>query len=379
MKFKSLKIKLTILISLVLIGTVALLTFITFKNVDNRILQPIQNFELSQPAAPSTPTEDLSDVAPVVTSPAEEIQGLNKNFQLSYVYWMIGIALLGILICYYLIQKNLKSLLTLKNSVQDVNEHRLSSRIDLPNKEDEVGQLAHEYNLMLERLEQSFAYQKSFAENAAHELKTPLTTMKLNLQILDLEEKPTLDDYKEHHDISKNSINQLIDIVDQLLLVSNNELLQNIEEISLDLLIMDLVTLNETDAIEKNIELTHQGTPVKIIGNKVLLTQALNNIINNGIKYTPANGAINISYSKTKENIMIKVTDNGIGIDQKDIPFLFEPFYRVDESRTRSLGGSGLGLSLTKKIIDMHHGKIKVTSTLNEGSVFQIILPITSR
>ncbi len=374
----SLKIKLTIVISLVLIGTITILTVITFKNVDNQILEPIQNFEDNRPVSDSVQSKDMSDVAPVVISPATEIKRINNEFRVSYVYWMIGIAVVGILVSYYLIQKNLKSLNELKTDIQQVNEHRLSSRLVVPNHLDEVGQLSQEYNLMLDRLEESFAYQKTFAENAAHELKTPLSIMKLSFQVLELDEEKTLEALQEHQELTKENVDRLIDIVDQLLLVSTNTKSQNIEEFSLDMVMLDLMKDSEKSAAEKKIKLICNGDNMKLMGNRVLITLAIKNVLINAIKYTPENGKITINYYLKSDIAMIEILDTGIGIKAENMPYLFEPFYRVEESRTRNLGGSGLGLTLTKKIIEMHNGRISVESKMNQGTKFSIKIPIVS-
>tara|TARA_B100001741_G_scaffold23394_1_gene17281 strand:+ start:1529 stop:2890 length:1362 start_codon:yes stop_codon:yes gene_type:complete len=218
---------------------------------------------------------------------------------------------------------------------------------------------------------------KEFVANVSHELKTPVTTIKGYVETIqgitkDVEQKKFL------KIVSKNT-NRLNSIIDDLLLLSKIEEKEDV--LNLDLKDEKLKPVLESAKqncdrflSEKNINIKINCLDtIYIKQNHRLLEEAIFNILNNSIKYSNENSLITIDVINNKDNIEIKITDQGIGIDKKHLDRLFERFYRVDESRSRDVGGTGLGLSIVKHIIKMHNGKIKVDSVVNKGTIFTII------
>ncbi|MBK3495912.1 HAMP domain-containing protein [Viridibacillus sp. YIM B01967] len=386
MKYLSLRMRLTVLTGVILIMTTILLTIISISSANNKFVQPLtglegthvtieemqidekqtnetQEFDLKTPSSPNENSKYL-----------EEMKTVNKKFQFQSLIWMIVIMVIGVGAIYFVAGKALEPVKHLRKSIENINEHNLSDRINNINSKDEIGDLASEFNKMLHRIENSYTYQKNFAANAAHELKTPLTTMKTGIQILKLELSPTIDDYKENLEITEESTQRLIDIVEDLLMLANNHAVKFSDKIDLHQMFETIAQEVAPLCAEKNITLTLNNCKESIIGNKILIYRVFSNIIENAVKYNKTNGMIEIICHDQRDCIRISIADTGIGIEKEDLPFIFEPFYRVDQSRTRSLGGSGLGLSIVRSIIEKHKGRIHVKSANNIGTIFEIEL-----
>ncbi len=218
---------------------------------------------------------------------------------------------------------------------------------------------------------------REFVANVSHELKTPVTTIKGYVETI---ENITKDiEQKKFLKIISNHTNRLNSIIDDLLLLSKIEEKEDV--LNLDLKdeklkpVLELAKENCNGFLnEKNIKVKINCLDtISIKQNHRLLQEAIFNILNNSIKYSSENSLITVDVINNKDNIEIKITDQGIGIDEKHLDRLFERFYRVDESRSRDVGGTGLGLSIVKHIIQMHNGKIKVDSVIDKGTTFTII------
>ncbi|MGL4911182.1 MAG: sensor histidine kinase, partial [Romboutsia sp.] len=232
------------------------------------------------------------------------------------------------------------------------------------------------FNTMLKRLKSSFEIQKNFSYNAAHELKTPLTVIKSSIDVLELDDNPTIDDYKENVSIVKESTTELIQIVEQLLALSSNEKI-NKEKTDLKKVILDCLQDYNEDINSKDIEIVTNLDDVEINSNFILLKRIVSNILSNAIKYNNKNGSIVIEILKDINNATVKISDTGIGISKENIDYIFNTFYRVDESRSKQIDGNGLGLSIVKVSLEKLGGYIEVDSTLEVGTDVAIRLPIT--
>jgi signal transduction histidine kinase len=225
---------------------------------------------------------------------------------------------------------------------------------------------------MLERLSTSFAVQKNFASNAAHELRTPLATIKAGIQVLELDEEPTSMDYKEAIEIAKESNERLIQIVDNLLLLTK----ENKDGFEAQVPIEGLLTEVQRELLplseKSGVTLAVRNAKGVLKGNKTLLYRAFYNLVENGMKYCQSGSVIVIESNEDDKKVRITVSDNGPGIPPESISHIFEAFYRVDKSRSRAIGGSGLGLSIVKGIVEKHRGTIGVESTLGKGTLFTL-------
>lgn len=381
MKYLSLRMRLTVLTGMILIITTILLTVISISSANNKFVQPLTGMEgigVSFGEIQRDVTQEIDVKNPSSLPPdtyfLEEINMVKKQFQYQILIWMFVITVVGIGAIYFVAGKALNPVKNLRKSIEDINEYNFSDRIHNITSKDEIGDLASEFNKMLQRLENSFTYQKNFAANAAHELKTPLTTMKTGVQILKLDLSPSIDDYKENLEITEESTQRLINIVEDLLTLANNHAVKFLDKINLHQMFETIAHEVAPLCAEKYITLTLNNCNKSIVGNKVLIYRVFSNLFENAVKYNKMNGKIEITCHDKSDFIHISIADTGIGIAKEELPFIFEPFYRVDQSRTRSLGGSGLGLSIVRSIIEKHKGRINVKSANNIGTTFEIEL-----
>ncbi|PIQ99440.1 MAG: histidine kinase [Nitrospinae bacterium CG11_big_fil_rev_8_21_14_0_20_45_15] len=254
----------------------------------------------------------------------------------------------------------------------------LGSRIPVPTVKDEIGQLALTFNSMMDRLERTFILMRQFSSDASHELRTPLTVLKGQSElILSKERKP--EEYQDVLSSNLEEITYMSKVLEDLFLLSKSDEQQaplKSEELDLKNLLEEVCKHAEIFAEAKNIKITIAYIePVNILGDPVRLRQMFWNIIYNGIKYTPEGGEVKVSLQEREEKAFVRVQDNGIGIPAKDLPFIFDRFYRVDKARSRNEGGSGLGLSICKFIAEAHQGNITVESETGNGTKFNICLP----
>jgi two-component system, OmpR family, phosphate regulon sensor histidine kinase PhoR len=244
----------------------------------------------------------------------------------------------------------------------------------------DVEEWAQMQTLEIERLKELEKYRKEFVGNVSHELKTPI----FNIQgyILTLLEggidDPAIN--KLYLERTERSINRMISIVEDLESITrleSGELKLKHERFDIVKLVEEVFDLEQMLAGEREVtlELSRKPErPIYVKADKKRITEVLNNLINNGIKYSKRKGYIKVGFYDMEEHIMVEVADNGIGMEKKDLPRVFERFYRVDKSRTREQGGTGLGLSIVKHIIEAHNQTINVKSAVDEGTTFTFTL-----
>jgi heavy metal sensor kinase len=285
------------------------------------------------------------------------------------------------LIFWLLAGKLLSPVIKIKTLAEKIRLGKLSERIDIGHKGKEIDDLVKMLNDMLDSCQLSIESQKRFSSDVSHEIRSPLTSLRGSIEVA-LRKKRTPEEYE---DILRNNladITRISRITDNLLFltkVDNNifELRRQwfdvkhfmetvVENFRYKALSADL---SITEDYQKNLELN---------GDIDLLEHAFSNIIDNAVKYTPPGGKIIVSTREKDANIVITVSDTGIGISEDDIPRLFERFYRADKEGSRKLGGTGLGLAITQWIIHAHNGKIGVKSTVGSGSDFIVAFPKTS-
>jgi len=266
----------------------------------------------------------------------------------------------------------------LTDSVKTITLGKYDTKVEILGS-DEIGELGKAFNIMTTKLFQVEERRKKFVSNVSHELRTPMTSMKIVSDTL--LSAPSWDEsvYREFMLDINSEIDRLNKIIDSLLYLVRVEK----DELELDYSITYLnyllewvnKTLNPI-ALKKNIRLTLVATnKVQISLDQEKMQQCLLNIIGNAVKYTPEDGIVRVELEEMRDNIVIRVTDSGIGIPEKDLPFIFDRFYRVDEARARKTGGTGLGLAIAQQIIQLHQGFIEVTSQLGVGTQVVITLP----
>ncbi|MCX8110888.1 MAG: ATP-binding protein [Syntrophorhabdaceae bacterium] len=279
---------------------------------------------------------------------------------------------------YFLARKALKPVDKIRRAAIKISSSNLDERIDIGEKRDELGRLATTFNDMIARLKDSFQRINQFSIDVSHELKTPLTILKGETEVT-LRKDRSIEDYKRLLKSNLEEIDRMTKIIDDLLLLSkadSKDMILKTEDIAFKDLIIDVCMNMQIFAKNKGVELVIGDIDeVKLKGDELKLRRMLFNIIENGIKYTSEGGKVEVYSSINNGYININIKDNGIGIPENDIKFIFDRFYRGDKSRRRE-SGSGLGLSISKWIAEAHRGTIEVTSMPAQGSLFSVKLPL---
>lgn len=289
------------------------------------------------------------------------------------IFLMVALALFGILAAYFLTGRALRPIQTLSDRIREMDEEDLSSRIPDPGSCAEIGYLTEAFNKMLGRLDAAFRSQKQFASAAAHELKTPLANMQTNLEVLEID-KPDYDPELEHTlAVLKRNLTRMNELVDDLLAMNANAALDMEETCALAVLVgeAEAELAPEIRRLGLEVSAACSGT---VRGNRNLLGRMIGNLLENAVKYNHQGGSIRITSEEDGEGVLLTVRNSGQEIPPDALERIFEPFYRVDQSRSREVGGSGLGLAIVKSIVQLHGGRIAAESGGRE-TVFSIRLP----
>ncbi|MCX5656644.1 MAG: heavy metal sensor histidine kinase [Candidatus Omnitrophica bacterium] len=276
----------------------------------------------------------------------------------------------------FLAKLTLKPVDNMIETVRQITADNLQLRIDIPDTKDEIKKLAETFNDMLNRLNKSFSSQQLFIQDVSHELKTPLTTLKGEIEIA-LKRIRSVQEYDSILHSSLEDINRINRLVEDLLVLTrfdNREVPLETKSLDLSILIERVVDDIKILAEQKNIKIffsEQDGVVLDVDENKI--RRVFLNILDNAIKYTPQNGKVTLSLEKENNLARIQISDTGIGIPEDELPHIFDRFYRVDKSR--SSYGSGLGLSIAKSIVETHRGSIDVESRSGQGTTFTISLP----
>lgn len=255
--------------------------------------------------------------------------------------------------------------------------HDLGKRIEVANSSDEVGRLASTFNEMLARIEELFRVQQRFVADVSHELRSPLTAVRGNLDLIRRGNPQDADARNESLAAIDSEVRRMSRMVADLLLLAQADAGVPIarQPVEVDTLLLDVYrqARMSSDGVRVALGAEDQAT---VIGDRDRLKQALLNLVGNAVKYTPSGGEVKLSLEKDKQWVRIAVSDSGIGIAPEHISHLFDRFYRIDKARARDAGGAGLGLAIAKSVVDAHNGKITVVSQVGKGSTFTIWLPV---
>lgn len=284
------------------------------------------------------------------------------------------LALLGGVVTYYIVGHALKPLKKFSDKIEEVQAQNLSdSRIE-ENEVKELNQLSVSYNKMLERLSEAFEMQRQFTANAAHELRTPLALMQVQLDLYNSTEHPGNDECTGHTIAMITEQNErLSKVVKTLLDMSELRITVRDEKIMVDALVEEVLEDLEPLAAEKNVELIGKCKPVTMTGSDILIYRLVYNLVENAIKYNHPEGKVTVTACQKEKKVILSVADTGSGIPGELRERVFEPFFRVDKSRSRELGGVGLGLALVHEIVKAHDGSISIKDNLSGGTVFEVV------
>lgn len=382
MKKMSLQWRLTIITTLLIAMICGSLTIFIYKN-GVYYIDSLQN-------TVDAKSEDNNEKNPdeiYISIPDEEWNNFAKNFSIQVynnkadykknsLLFSTLLSLLGGVITFFISGHALKPLCDFSKKIEEVQAQNLSdSRIE-ENKFSELNQLSVSYNKMLERLSEAFKMQRQFTANAAHELRTPLAVMQLQIDLYNSSKHPD-NDTSAQQTISMitEQTERLSKMVRTLLDMSELQTIARDEEIAIAALVEEVLADLEPLAQEKGINLIEKCDNVLLMGSDILIYRLVYNLVENAIKYNFSGGTVTVTATQQNSQLHLTVEDTGNGIPEELKERIFEPFFRLDKSRSRELGGVGLGLALVREIVMVHNGSILVKNNANSGTTFEVIFP----
>ena len=404
MKKISLQWRLTILTTVLITVLCGCLTFFLYKN-GVYYIDTLQETVTDQSAAPEAVYIDIPDNEwdDFAAQFATKVYNSKSDYRNRSLLITVVVALIGGAVTFFVSGRALKPLKEFSETVEKVQAQNLADYTIEENRIAELDRLRTSYNKMLLRLSESFETQRQFTGNAAHELRTPLALIQAQLDLYHTTEHPdsttvageTIQMVTEQNERLSKLVRTLLDM-SELQTVARNE------KIEIQGLIEEVLTDLEPLAQEKNIELLQKaqnsldgrldGTEESLLvacsvnsnekpedeliltGSDILIYRMIYNLVENAIKYNRPSGSVTVNIHSA-ESAVLEVTDTGIGISPENQEKIFDPFYRVDKSRSRAMGGAGLGLALVSEIARQHNGQVKVTQSSEKGSTIALILP----
>ena len=379
----SLQLKLTLLLSLLMIVSCVLMYFFISHSAVSG-MDGLQNYMIKvDPQDGDSPITFNVDPKALFPQFEQEIQETKEAFLLRSVIATTIIILLSSVCTYFLTKKALTPLQKLTSEVSQIQAQNLSTQLEVPNSKDEIAQLTSSFNEMLTRLDNAFSTQKQFSANAAHELRTPLAVLQTNLEVFEKKQKPEMIEYRQLFTMIKEQTARLSQLVGTLLDMTNLKSVPRTDQVSLEELVDEVFCDLDPIAEKAGISIyfndsSNQDLHTDVTGSYVLLYRAVYNLVENAIKYNRPHGSVSVSVKQENGQAMVLVTDTGIGISPENQKKIFDPFFRVDKSRSRAMGGAGLGLALVDSIAREHGGSVKVLESNEKGSIIALMLPVSS-
>ena len=377
MKFHlSLRWKLTLMTAFMVITACLAISFFISRSailymdeIGNSAIAILPNTDI-----PTTTTDEIQ----VVLNPKSVVADTVKNTQIEFWIKSLAITLIITLtvsfLMYLIVGYALYPLRELTLKIEDIQAKNLKEPILSKSNSTEIERLTLAFNRLLLRLEETFATQRQFSANAAHELRTPLAVMSTKFEVFEKNKNPDEADYKEAIGMARSQTDRLSHVIDILLEMTELQSAPKSDSISLseitEEVICDLVAVAE----KKSISLVQDDGEARLTGSDTLVYRAIYNLIENAIKYNKEGGKVSVAITEDESFAKVIITDTGSGIAKEDWDRIFEPFFRVDKSRSRSMGGAGLGLALVKEIAVRHGGDVKVIESSNKGSSIELSL-----
>ena len=386
MKKISLQWRLTILTTVLITVLCGCLTFFLYKN-GVYYIDTLQETVTDQSAAPEAVYIDIPDNEwdDFAAQFATKVYNSKSDYRNRSLLITVVVALIGGAVTFFVSGRALKPLKEFSETVEKVQAQNLADYTIEENRIAELDRLRTSYNKMLLRLSESFETQRQFTGNAAHELRTPLALIQAQLDLYHTTEHPdsttvageTIQMVTEQNERLSKLVRTLLDM-SELQTVARND------RIEIHSLIEEVLTDLEPLAQEKKVELIRKSQEVRekadevlfLTGSDILIYRMLYNLVENAIKYNRENGSVTVSAIKEKNKVILKVSDTGNGIDEAFREQIFEPFFRVDKSRSRELGGVGLGLAMVREVVRVHDGTIEVYTNKHSGTTFEVKMGI---
>lgn len=305
---------------------------------------------------------------------------LEEHFQIAHtnaMQWTMLVLLLMVSVASIIIARRIvQPIEHMSKAAVSVASGNYSVRVPIPQDKNELSELVHTFNQLIASLQKQEELRKRLTSDLAHELRTPLNTLLAQIEgMIDgvWEASP------EHLESTRSEVlrlTRLVSDLDQVIQTEAGALHISKEELDVSEVANEIVDSMKASFQRKNIQLTHKLEPLAlVVGDKQRLAQVFSNLLTNSLKHTEPNGEVVVSVVHDSEMVMITIKDNGIGIPEEDLPYVFERFYRGDRSRNRERGGSGLGLTIAKGIVEAHQGEINIESELGKGTIVTIRLP----
>lgn len=337
-------------------------------------------------ALPALPVEEVqrgdNSNAPAATTTNEATiesplsTAAKANFRMESIFYMLLMVIGGGALTYYVSGGALKPLKTLNEQVKNIHANNLSESLTVPTTRDEIAELTKSFNEMMDKLDHTFCLQQQFSASAAHELKTPLAVLQTKVDVFRLQNSHSNLEYEVLVSVFEKQIYRLRGLVSNLLSMTQTDYEDEKTTIYIGDVFADILEELVIVADEKNVTLSMQCDDSVIDGNLDLIYRAFYNLVENAIKYNVDGGSVTITVQEELQQcVCIQITDTGIGILDDCKKEIFEPFFGVDKSRSRELGGSGLGLALVRHVVEGHNGSITVADNKPCGSVFITSFP----
>ena len=380
MRTMSLQWRLTIITTLVIAVICGCLTIFVYKNgiyymdslqnaVDAQSGQ--ENEEDSEEIYISIPDDKWDEFA---NNFSIQVYNNKADYRKNSLIFSTVLALLGGVVTYFISGQALKPLRRFSDIIEEVQAQNLSDSRIAESRVRELNQLSVSYNKMLERLSEAFETQRQFTANAAHELRTPLALMQVQLDLYHSTGHPGNDECAEQTITMATEQNErLSKMVKTLLDMSELQTIVRDETIMVAALVEEVLADLEPLAMEKNIKLIGKCKDITMVGSDILIYRLVYNLVENAIKYNHSDGQVIVTAERKEQHVYLSVEDTGNGIPKELKERVFEPFFRVDKSRSRELGGVGLGLALVLEIVRTHDGSITVRDNPSGGTIFEVV------
>ena len=312
-----------------------------------------------------------------------DVDAIERSILFDALGILFFVIVAGSCVAYFLIGHYTKPVQQLSAHMKEISPNTLSDSIEIEGGGEEIQELVKSFNQMTEQLDEAFAMQRRFSASAAHELRTPITVLRTKLDVFK-KKKREQHEYDELVTTMETYIDRLSSIITDLLEFAETSELGETEDVSLDSVIKtvvdDLKSVAQNNMVNVQIDV-HSETQSEaqtfiVKGNTNLLYRALYNLVENAIRYNNEEGSVNITLETRGQEGVIIIADTGVGIAPDQRELVFEPFYRVNKSRSREFGGAGIGLSLVKTILKRHGASITVSENNPQGSVFTIRIPL---
>ena len=370
--FRSLRLRITLLCALLLTLCCAALA-VTSNLSAIQLADTITAVPLEP--AQSVPSTVIDGQPSLIAPAAPAIQQAQRIFHTQSLLATAAILAIGLLLIYLLVGHALAPLKDLNTQIQRRTAKDLNQPLSIPDRGDEVTQLAQSFQELSQRLSRAFVMQRSFSQNAAHEFRTPLAVLKTQIGLFRKKRDFAPQATGAFLDILEGEVDRLSGMVDSLLKLTNLEQVPRTDQVKLQELLDQVAEDMSPLASIKGSVLLVDSAPGTITGNRELLRRALFNLVENAVKYGPEGGQVRICAELDGTDMVISVADQGPCIPPELRERIFEPFFRVDTARSRELGGTGLGLALVRAIAEVHGGSVWVEEHQAGGNRFVLRLP----